>query len=429
MGSAPPKDRGLPPLHVAFFNRAFHPEESATALLLRELAEGLVQDYGCRVSVVAGFPVGGSQRSCTAGLGLRLICKEQLGGITIFRARGTTLSKSRFAGRAANYLSYFGSACLAGLRLDKPGVIVALTDPPIIGLAALLAARRFRCPLVISYRDLFPEVGHLLEDFRSPLVDWILTQVNRTLISQADRLIALGEDMKERLCGEKGARPDRVVVIPDWADGKVFVPVPKQNPFSAEHGLADRFVVMHAGNLGVSQNLEQVLEAAHRLEDLHDLVWVFMGDGVKRPLLQEQARRQRLENVRFLPFQPKERVSLAFGSADCFVISLKPGLAGYITPSKLYGILACGRPYVASVDKNSDVARITQQHQCGLLSNAGDPQDLAEKIRLLYEDRQRVRQMGACARKAAALYDRRVGVKAYYTLCLELTQRRHPDDR
>ena len=159
---------------------------------------------------------------------------EQLGEITVLRARGLSFSKRHFSGRAANYLTYFASACLAGLRLEKPDVLIALTDPPIVGLAALLAARRSGCPLVISFRDLFPEVGRLLEDFRSPLVDWTLAQVNRILIRQADCLVALGEAMRSRLVLEKGAPPGKVVVIPDWSDTKALVPGPKRNPFSLE---------------------------------------------------------------------------------------------------------------------------------------------------------------------------------------------------
>jgi glycosyltransferase involved in cell wall biosynthesis len=244
--------------------------------------------------------------------------------------------------------------------------------------------------------------------------------VNRILISNTDRLIALGEDMKMRLCQEKGAQPERVVVIPDWADGEVIRPVLKENPFSIQHELADRFVVMHAGNLGLSQNLEILIEAASMLKDLTDLLVVFLGDGVKRSALEEQVRHLGLSNVRFFPYQPKDRVALAFGSADCFVILLKPGLSGYITPSKLYGILAAGRPYVASIDPTSDVARITEQYRCGVVVPAGDPKALADALRRLYHDRKEAQLMGKRAREAFASYDRSVGVKKYHTLFSEL---------
>lgn len=408
------------PLHIAFFNRAFYPEVSATGQLLTELAEGLTCNYGVQVSVVSGIPLQTGARPWKHPRGWWLFGKDDWNGISILRTRGTRFSKRRFMGRVTNYLTYFSSACLAGLHLKHPDVIVALTDPPIIGLAALLAAWRFRCPLVISYRDLFPEVGHLLEDFKSPTVDWVLTQVNRILIRYSKRLVALGEAMRKRLI-EKGASPDQVVVIPDWADTSAIVPTDKKNPFSSRNDLDKRFVVMHSGNMGVSQNLEMVVEAAAQLDQLPDLVFVFVGDGLKRVSLQAKVQGLGLKNVLFFPYEPKENLSNSFAAADCFIVSLKPGLHGYIMPSKLYGILAAGRPYVAAVDRECDVARITQKYQCGLLSEPGNAQDLADKILQFHRDRSLVQTMGANARKASYAFDQAIGIKAYHDLFRELT--------
>ncbi len=409
-------------MHIAFFNRAFPPEVSATGQLLTELAEGLSRDHGCRVSVVTGWPLGPTCETWSPPKGWHLVYQERLGPIAVFRARGTTWPKRIFFGRVVNYLTYFGSACLAGLRLSRPDVVIALTDPPIIGLAALLTARRSRAKLVISYRDIFPEVARLLDGSRNLLVEQILRLVNRILIRQADRVVALGETMRMRLISEKGAPPEKVTVIPDWADCSAIVPAPKQNSFSAAHGLVDRFVVMHAGNIGAAQNLEVLVEAADHLKGLPDLLFVFIGDGVKKASLEARADRLGLKNIQFLPYQPKEELSCTFASADCFIVSLKPGLAGYIVPSKVYGILAAGRPYVAAVDEECEVARIAREYDCGLLCRSDDPKGLAEKIRLFYENRSLAHRMGVNARQAAPLFDRAKGVKAYFDLCRELTE-------
>lgn len=406
-------------LHVAFFNRAFAPEESATAQLLTELAEDLVKVHGCRVSVVAGLPVGSSSRMPGHAAG-RVVWRERLGAIEIFRCSGTTWPKRTLVGRLVNYGSYFLSACWAGWRLDRPDVVIALTDPPIIGVAAWMAARRVRAKFVMAYKDLFPEVTRLLDGRRRPFIEWALHRVNRLLLHRADRIVALGQAMRDRLIREKGAPADRVVIIPDWADGQAIVPGPKRNPFSIEHGLADRFVVMHSGNLGASQNLDVLLEAAAELKDLPDLKVVLIGDGVRKAALQAQAGRLGLSSVAFLPYQPKVRLSDSFATSDCFVVSLKPGLSGYIMPSKLYGILAAGRPYVAAVDSNCDVAQITRTYRCGLLAEPGNSHDLAAKIRRLYQDPIMREAMGLSARQASAAFDRRVGVKAYAALCQEL---------
>ncbi len=411
----------MPLLHVAFFNRSFYPDNAATGQLLTELCEDLVQKYDCRVSVVAGVPLSPETQAPSRPLGL--VEREDYRGITIMRARGTRFSKRRFAGRVSNYVSYFLSASYAGLQLDHPDLVVALTDPPIIGLAAYLASRRFRIPFLMSYRDIFPEVARLLEDFQSEAVNWLLTQVNRFLVRKADRSIALGETMRQRLIEGKGADPASTIIIPDWADCSEIVPAPRENALARQLELMGRFVVMHSGNIGLSQGLECLVDAAGYLRDLPDLQVVFVGGGVKKASLMKRVEDLGLENVRFLPYAPKEGLKDSFACADLFVISLKRGLAGYIVPSKLYGILAAGRPYVAAVEEASEVTAITRKYDCGLLAEPANAQHLAAKIRLLYQDRAMRERMGQNARVAGLEFDRAVQVRAYYELFVQLAGR------
>lgn len=406
-------------LHVCFFNRSYWPDRGATGQLLTELAEDLVREHGHRVSVVAGpalHPGAG-----TAGRPSRApVQREVRNGVEILRAFGTTFRPRRFAGRAANYLTYFLSACLAGLRAGRPDVVVALTDPPIIGLAALLLARRAGARFVFLCEDVFPEVARLLEDFHSPTVDRALDRVNRLLLRKADRVVALGETMRHRLVTGKGAHPDRVRVIHNWADCAAIVPGPKRNPFAIAHGLADRFVVMHSGNVGLAQELDTLLDAARHLRDCSDLVVAVVGDGTKRGALEARARAEGLDHVRFLPSQPREVLRESFAAADVFVVSLKAGLAGYIVPSKVYGILAAGRPYVAVVEPDSEVVAITRKHECGLVAEPGDGEALAKRIRELYRDPVLRERLGENGRRAALEFDRRGQIRAYDELLREV---------
>lgn len=411
-------------MHAAFFNRSFHPDTTATGQLLTELCDGLADDHGWRVSVVAGLPLSPSGQAPGRGRMPSLVQREARGGIMILRARGTRFSKRRFVGRFSNYVSYFLSACYAGVRLDHPDVVVALTDPPIVGLAGYLAARRFGVPFVMSFRDIFPEVARLLADFQSEAVNRVLLAVNRFLVRRADVSIALGETMRRRLVEGKGADPRRTIVIPDWIDCAAVVPGPRDNAFAAEHGLTGKFVVMHSGNIGLSQGLETLIEAAGRLRDVPDLEIVFVGDGVKKPMLEQMAGALRLTNVRFLPYQPKEALTESFASADVFIVSLLPGLAGYIVPSKLYGILAAGRPYVAAVEEDCEVVSITREHDCGLLAAPSKPDDMADQILKLYHDRALAKRLGENARRAAARFDRRGLIGAYDELLSALARGR-----
>lgn len=370
-----------------------------------------MREHGCRVTVVVGPPLLPTAAVPTRGWGL--FVRDEHQGVTVFRARGTTFSKQRFIGRAVNYMSYFLTACYAGLRLDKPDVLVAQTDPPIIGLAAWLAGRRFGVPFVMAFKDLFPEVTVLVKDFQSDAVNAWLQRVNRFLTRRAARTLALGEMMRRRLIEDKGAPADRTTIIPDWVDTSAVSPGPKRNPYSEAHGLADTFVVMYSGNLGLSQGLESVVDAAQLLRDLPDIRVVFVGEGANKASLQARVAEMTLPNVTFLPFVPQGGLRDAFASADVFLVPLQRGMAGYIVPSKLYGILAAGRPYVAAVEEDCEVAVITRTHQCGLVAEPGNAEDLATQIRALHGDRELAARCGANARAAALAYDRRTAVGKY----------------
>lgn len=409
-----------PPPHIVFFNRSFYPEASSVGQLLTDLCQGLVRDYGCRVTVVAGYPLTQSDGAPVAA-GRRLVEHEFFQGVEILRSRSTAFSKNSLAGRSANYLSYFISAWLAGLGITNPNVVVALTDPPIIGLVGFFVARRSGAKFVMLYQDIFPEVTKVLEDFHHEAADWLLDRINRFLVRKADYVVVIGETMRDRLVKEKQADPTKLAIIHNWADCSRIMPGPKRNPFSLSCGLADKFVVMHSGNIGLSQGLEALVEAAGHLKGCPDIQVVIVGEGVKKRALEERVRAMRLQNVRFLPYQPSDSLQNSFATADVFVISLKRGLAGYIVPSKLYGILAAGRPYVAAVEESCEVAAITKQYHCGILARPEDSRDLADKILALYHDRAAVLRLGENARRTALHFDERLAIGAYYKLFCELS--------
>jgi glycosyltransferase involved in cell wall biosynthesis len=407
-------------VHIVFFNRSYYPDTSATAQILAELCESLVNDHSHDVTVVSGVALLSAINTSQQFRRLQFIQREQHKGVNVLRARGTSFSKQKFIGRFLNYVTYFVSACFISLQIERPDVIVSLTDPPIIGLAALVSARRYRTPFVMSFQDIFPEVAKLMEDFNSGAVNQFLQFVTSYLARTSDRAVVLGESMRRRLIETKRADPTRTVVIPPWADCAQIQPGPKRNRFSIANQLVDRFVVMHSGNIGLSQGLDVLVDAAAYLESYPEILVVFVGDGVKKEHLQEKVTLTGLKNVCFLPYQPKEHLTESFGSADVFVISLKRGLAGYIVPSKLYGILAAGRPFVASVENDTEVAAVATRFNCGLLAQPGDAAALAKNILELYANEKTRQRFGANARRAALHFDRRAQVKAYHDLFVQI---------
>lgn len=383
-------------MHVCFFNRAYWPDLSATGQLLTEMAEGLAARHGWTVTVVAGYPL---RTDVTPP------SREVRNGVTIVRAAGTTFPPRRFPGRASNYVTYFGSAVLRGLSVRGPDVVVAMTDPPIIGLAALALARRAGAPFVAWCQDIFPEVAVLLEDFQSSAVNRALTAINRFQLSQAAAIVALGETMKRRLITGKGADPRRIHIVDNWADCSQITPGDRVTPWAEAQGLADRFVVLHAGNLGLSQDLDNVLHAAARLRRRPDILFLFVGGGVREPALRSQAESLGLDNVRFVPHQPKDAMPPWYAASDVSLISLRRGLAGVIVPSKTYSALAAGRVCIAAVEPECEVASLVTAGECGVVVAPGDPDALAVAIEALADDRPRAAAMGHRARAAALQFD------------------------
>ena len=401
------------PIKVCYFNRCYWPDNTATGQLLTELAEDLVARHGMEVTVVTGYPVGSETSALRAS--------ETRNGVRILRARGTTFSQRTFSGRATNYVTYFLSALWIAIRLPRQHVTVALTDPPIVGLAALAA--RPAGGMVFFCQDIFPEVAGLLEGVYTPVVNFVLERLNRYLVRRAARIVALGDTMAARLVNGKGAAAEKITIIHNWADISAIVPSAKANPFSNAHGLADKFVVLHAGNIGLSQNLDMVIDAAAQLTANPEIVVVFIGDGNRKATLEARARERGLGNVRFLPFQPRSQLRWTYATSDVCLVSLKPGLAGYIVPSKLYPILAAGRPYIAAVEPISEVASLTQRHRCGVMVPPGDAAALADQIVRLAGDPSQRQAMGARARLAAELFARDRQIAAHAQVIEEVSGR------
>jgi glycosyltransferase involved in cell wall biosynthesis len=285
--------------------------------------------------------------------------------------------------------------------------VVSLTDPPIVPLIAISAARLRGAAFVFLCQDVFPEVARLLEDFQNAKVEAVLAAISRFTVRQADRIITLGDTMTRRLRDTKGADVTKVRVIHNWSDAEAITPAPKDNAFTREHGLVDRFVVMHSGNVG------QSLDVAALVQDLPDVVIAIVGEGSRKAFLREEAERRGLINVRFFPYQPKARLIDSFAAADVFIVSLKRGLAGYIVPSKLYGVLVAGRPFIAAIEADSEPAQIAREHDCGVVVEPGDRQAIADAIRQLHANPARRAALAAHAREAGLVYDRPRAVEAY----------------
>jgi glycosyltransferase involved in cell wall biosynthesis len=336
------------------------------------------------------------------------------------RVRSTAFDRQKLAQRAVNYLTYLGQSLLTGLREERPDVVLTMTDPPVIADVALAVARRFQAPLVVVSQDVFPEVAVELKRLENPALVGVLRLAIRFYLERADRIVAIGETMRRRL-EAKGARPERVIVIPNWVDTTVLTPRPRHNKWARKHGFDDRFVVMHSGNVGHAQDLDALVRAATFLRDLERLQIVIVGGGARHAEIVELARLLEADAVRFMGYQPRDGLASSLSAADVHVVGLARGLSGYVVPSRLYGVLAVGRPVIAAVDRESETAQVVDAVGCGVVVPPGRPELLAAEIRRAYEGRLDLEGMGRLGREyVAAAADRSVAVGRYRALLHEL---------
>jgi putative colanic acid biosynthesis glycosyltransferase WcaI len=393
---------------ILVLNQYYWPGVEATAHLLSELCEALAEDF--EITVVTGRLRGRPD----------LPAREVRHGVEILRVESAAHDRSQLFRRGLNYLTYLATALRTGLASPRVDAVVCGTDPPIVGDLGLIVARRHRAPLIVISEDVFPEIAVALHRLENGLLVRLLSVLVRTYLRRADRVVAIGETMRRRL-EAKGARPERLRVIPNWTDVKALRPGNKTNSWSQAQALDSGFVVMHSGNVGHAQDLDTLVRATTLLRDVDDLRVVVIGTGARHAQLVSLAERLEADHVRFIDFQPRELLSETLATADVHVVGLARGLAGYIVPSRLYGILAAGRPVIVAAEDESETAQLVREFACGIVVPPGEPLALAEVIRACHDGVYDLADMGRRARDYAETQgDIRFAVARYRELLGEV---------
>ncbi len=391
-------------MHILFFNRSFYPDIEATGQFLTELCEDLVNN-GHDVTVIAGYSYHVKNKKLKFSLS-----KEKHKSIQIIRAPGSRFSKRFLLFRLINLATYFLSAFIGGFFIGKkPDVVIAQTDPPVSGLLGIFFAKLYGAKFIYSCQDLYPEVGIITGRLTNPILNFLLKEINQLSFKMADKIICLGDDMKRRII-DKGVDENKIDIVYDWADLNDLYPIDKNtNPFVLKHNLQDVFTVMYSGNIGLTQCLEGIIDVANHFKTNEKIKFLIVGDGANKTNLQTLVKKQNLSNIEFLPYQPKEDLRYSLGAPDVHLISIQKGLGGVIVPSKVYGILACGKPFIAWIDKDSEVSVIANKFKCGIVISPQDINAMVYAIETLLSNSQKLKEMGQNGREAAVKYfDRKI---------------------
>jgi glycosyltransferase involved in cell wall biosynthesis len=382
-------------VRLLFVNRFYWPETPATGQLLADLAEGLAA-RGFEVEIVTSLPPTASAR-------------ETHRGVSIRRVRGTWLAARAGAlGKAADFASFLlGAIWQTWRRADRQTIVVALTDPPLLGVLLGIAARARGARMVHWVQDIYPEIAIVLAN--AGLLRALIPLRDHAW-RDAELCITLGSDMAARL-RDAGVAASRVVIVPNWSLANTHAAPPGDiASLRAAWALKDKFVVLYSGNLGRVHDLEPILDLAAALDDDPRFAIVFIGDGAQRSSLEATANEKRLRNVSFHPPQARARLATTLALADAHLVTLRADCAELVFPSKLYGAAAAARPVVFVGPDRCEVARIVKEAGLGLTATRDAMPVLAAELRVLAGDPARRERHAAAAAAFAARHNHEAAI-------------------
>lgn len=390
----------------------FPPDVNSAGILMSQVCKDL-RDRGHEVKIITTFPHYDTFRVWEPYRG-RLYERTRFEGMDILRLYVYAPGNKTIINRLLSYISFCALATISMLlSRDSYDVILCTNGAFITGLAAYIGGLFKRIPYIYNVQDLYPEVPIETGQLTNPRAIKVLRGMVQFMYRKARHLTVITPSMRSYL-QRTGVPEEKISVIPNFVDTDFIRPLSKHNDFSRRNNLEDKFVVTYAGNIGYVADLNSLVEAAGRLKEYEDMVFLIIGDGVVRADLERRATADCLDNVRFMPFQPREDLPLLRAASDIQISLYKKGAGHYSIPSKLYELMASGRPLVASSDQESDIWKLVRASGGGLCIEPENAAQVVQAILTLYHDPAlRTRMAGEGREYAIAHHSRQAAVTGY----------------
>jgi colanic acid biosynthesis glycosyl transferase WcaI len=352
----------------------YFPESGSAPILMQELSSFL-SSKGHDVEVVTTIPRPPYHKEFRK----YIYKKEHSKGFTVKRFR--TNFSCHPVGRLIAWSFYTGWSLLNLFKATKDDVLFLRLPPLQLGVVGFIAGKFKRGKILISVQDIHPDLSIESGLLRNPWLIKLAERFEKWVYKNSDKIVVISDGFQKNL-ENKGVDPDKLNIIPNWVDTDIFRPYPKKNPVSQRLSLDDKFVVMYSGTITLNSyvSLGRVLEAALLLKDDNNVIFVIIGEGLKKFDLVRKAHSLGVENVKFLPFLPYEDVPYTLSAGDVLLVPLDKEKTHLSVPSKLYSYISTGRPILALADRTSEVARIVEEAECGLRADPDDPHQIAESL-------------------------------------------------
>jgi colanic acid biosynthesis glycosyl transferase WcaI len=378
-------------VHILILTQYYKPESVGPTVWLRELTADLLA-AGHRVTVLTSFPNHPMGVIFPEYRG-RIFQREVMDGIEVLRTWIYATPSKAFWPRVANFGSFVGSSLIAGLLAARPpDMIYAILPPLPLGITALTLGVAKRSRVVVNIQDIHPQIAVALGVLRNPLAIRFFEAMERWIYRYSDGIVVISEGFRDNLLG-KDVPSEKIHIVPNWADPDFIRPGPLDNEVRREWRVGENFTLVYSGGLTHNSNLEPLIEAASMLQG-EPFRFVIIGEGVKKPFLESTVRDRNLGNVQTFPFQPLERYPLVLTAADMSLVTLGTRASLASVPSKIFKMLASGRPILAIASQGTEIYHLIQAAQCGFCVEPDNADELVGTLRYAAAHREEIEAMG-----------------------------------
>ena len=378
-------------MNILIMAQTYAPEEVSGAVLVTELSRDLAaaNHHVTVVTCAPNYPYG----RVYSGYANRGCQFEWLNGVRIIRTWTYISPKKTFWRRILSYATHTATSIYGSFAGGKPDVILCFIPPLPLGLSAWLLCSFWRIPWLLQIEDIYPDAAVAAGVLTNRTAIKFFSKMERFIYRKATKISVISKTFLENLIS-KGTSAEKLSVIPVWADPNMVFPYPKENFFRARYGLKEKFVIMYAGNHGLTSCLEHLVSAAERLRSDPDVVFVFIGEGVKKRELLVRSQELNLRNTLFLPYQPREIFCEMMAAADLHVVTLNHESSLSSLPSKTFNIMASARPVLAIGPRESELCQIIEEADCGLTVPVENIEKLVDAMLPLKADEARLERWG-----------------------------------
>ncbi len=410
-------------MNILILTEAFPPEIRSASHLLYELAESLVEK-GFKVTIVTRFPKDYIDKINKKYNG-KLFFREKMGGINVIRLNSFSFLRHIPLIRGLSQFILSGLLVIGGIISGRQDIILAYSPPLPLGISAYLLGKIKRAPFVFNVQDIFPQSVIDLGLLKSKVLIKISEAIEKFIYKKACYITVHSEGNRENIIS-KNINPEKVIIIHNWVDIDLIKPVKNQdNDFRRKNNLNSKFVVSFAGVMGFAQGLDIVINCAELLKLYKDILFLLVGDGVKKDGLIKKAEDMQLNNIKFLPPQPREIYPFILYASDICLVTLDKSVKTPVVPAKLLNIIASGRPVVASMNLKGDAPKIIRDANCGYCVEACDADGFSKAILKLYNNPKLRDEFGMNGRKCVVEhFSRKVCIEKYERLFLRACESR-----